>query len=265
MQMCDIGGNIRLHYAETGPKDAPALVLSAALGTDLRIWDSLLEHLPGGLRIIRYDMRGHGLSTCPDGPYYMGDLVADVGALLDHLGAREVVFLGLSIGGMIAQGLAAERLDLVRGLVLSNTAAKIATPAIWQERIREIQTGGIGAIAFANMERWFSRRFRAESPETVEACLNMVLRTPQEGYIGACEAIGETDLYESTARLTLPTLGIGGGEDGSTPADLVRESVGLIKGARFELMRGVGHLPSIEKPAEYAALLSGFLSEIGHI
>ena len=265
MQMADIGGNIRLHYQLSGPEDGPALVLSGALGTDLRMWDNLLPHLPGGLRVLRYDMRGHGLSTCPDGPYYMGDMVADIATLMQRLELREVAFVGLSIGGMIAQGLAAERLDLVRGLVLSNTAAKIATPAIWQQRIDEIRANGIGAIAFANMERWFSRRFRTEAPGVVEGFLNMVMRTPLEGYVGAAEAIAETDLYESTARLTLPTLGIAGGEDGSTPADLVRESVGLINGARFELIRGTGHLPSVEKPGEYAALISSFLTEIGHI
>ncbi len=265
MQMADIGGNIRLHYQLSGPEGAPALVLSGALGCDLRMWDSLMPHLPEGLRVLRYDMRGHGLSTCPDGPYYMGDMVADIATLLERLGLSDVAFVGLSIGGMIAQGLAAERPDLLRALVLSNTAVKIATPTIWQQRIGEIRAGGIGAIAFANMERWFSRRFRAEAPGMVEGFLNMVMRCPLEGYIGAAEAIAETDLYESTARLSLPTLGIAGGEDGSTPPDLVRESVGLIKGARFELIRGTGHLPSVEKPGEYAALIGGFLNETGHI
>ncbi len=265
MQMAEIGGDIRLHYRLTGPEGAPALVLSGALGTDLRLWDTLAPHLPEGLRVLSYDMRGHGLSTCPEGPYYMGDMVADVGALMDRLGIREAAFLGLSIGGMIAQGLAAERMDLVRVLILSGTAAKIATPAIWQARIDEVRAGGIDAIAFATMERWFSRRFRAEAPGAVEACLNMLLRQPLEGYIGACEAIAETDLYESTARLRLPTLAIAGGEDGSTPADLVRETAGLIPGARFELMRGAGHLPGIERPAEYAALIARFLAETGHL
>lgn len=265
MQMADVGGNIRLHYDLTGPKGAPALVLSGSLGTDLRLWDGLLAHLPAGLRVLRYDMRGHGLSTCPEGPYFMGDMVADVAKLMEMLEIREAVFVGLSIGGIIAQGLAAERLDLVRALVLSNTAAKIATPAIWASRISDIRQGGIDAVAFATMERWFSRRFRAEAPGQVEAYLNMLLRTPLEGYVGASEAIAETDLYESTARLQLPTLGIAGSEDGSTPPDLVRETVELIDGARFELMRGVGHLPCVEDPAGYGALLTGFLSEIGHI
>ena len=265
MRLADIGDNIRLHYADHGDAQAPALVFANALGTDFRIWDALLPHLPEGLRIIRYDMRGHGLSSCPNGPYFMGDLVADAGALLDTLKVKECVFVGLSVGGMVAQGLAAERLDLVRGLVLSNTASKIGTSQIWQDRIAQIRTGGIEAIAFGTMLKWFSNRYRKEQPEAVEGWMNMLMRSPFEGYLGVASAIGETDLYESTARLSLPTLGIGGSEDGSTPPDLVRETVELIKGAQFELMRGVGHLPAIEKPLEYATLLTGFLRQIGHI
>ncbi len=263
MQMLETAPGLRLHYADSGPKDAPALMLSGALGTDLRIWDALLPQLPRGLRVIRYDMRGHGLSTCPDGPYFMGDLVADAAALIERLELGRTLFVGLSIGGMIGQGLAAERPELVRGLVLSNTAVKIGTPALWRERIEAVRAGGTGALAFATMERWFSRRFRARHPDRVEAALNMLLRQPIEGWLGAAAAIAETDLYESTARLRLPVLAIAGSEDGSTPADLVRESAALVPGARFELIRPAGHLPPVERPGEYAALLGRFLAQAG--
>ncbi len=263
MKMLDIGGNIRLHYQAIGPQDGPALVLSHALGTDLRLWDDLVAHLPAGLRVIRYDMRGHGLSTCPEGPYFMGDLVADAAALIERLKLPDVVFVGLSVGGMIAQGLAAERPDLVRALVLLNTAAKIATPQIWQARMDEVRAGGLKAVAFATMERWFSRRFRREHPGEVEGWMNMLMRSPTEGWLGVAAGIAETDLFDSTARLTLPVLGIAGGEDGSTPADLVRETVELVPGARFELIPGAGHLPCVERPDRYGALLRGFLAEVG--
>ncbi|HHL22008.1 MAG TPA: 3-oxoadipate enol-lactonase [Aliiroseovarius sp.] len=263
MQMCDIGGNIRLHYADTGPRDAPVLVLSGSLGTDFRMWEDMIAYLPRGLRVVRYDMRGHGLSTCPDGPYFMGDLVADVAALMERLEVSAATFVGLSIGGMIGQGLAAERPDLVGALVLSNTAAKIGTPAIWDDRIATVRQGGIEAIAFATMERWFARATRRERPGLVEAFLNMLMRQPAPGYLGAMAAIAETDLFDSTARLSLPVMGIAGTEDGSTPADLVRETTELVPGARFELVRNAGHLPPVERPRAYAALLAGFLGETG--
>jgi 3-oxoadipate enol-lactonase len=265
MKMAEIGGGIRLHHMDTGPRDAPALVFANSLGCDLRMWDGVLEHLPQGLRIIRYDKRGHGLSTCPEGPYFMGDLVQDAARLLDLLSVKECLFVGLSIGGIIAQGLAAERLDLVRAMVISNTAAKIGTKQMWEDRMAMVREGGVEALADATMERWFAKLTHAERPELVEAYRNMMTRTPAEGYLGCAAAISETDLWESTARLGLPTLGIAGSEDGSTPPDLVRETTELVKGARFELIRGAGHLPCVEKPAEYARLITGFLNETGHI
>lgn len=265
MLMADIGEGIRLHYDDRGPMAGPAVVFANSLGCDFRMWDEVLPYLSEELRIIRFDKRGHGLSTCPEGPYSMGELVGDAARLLDWLAVKDAVFVGLSIGGIIAQGLAAERPDLVSGVVLSNTAAKIGTPEIWQERIATVREGGIEAIADATMERWFARATRAERPDLVEAYRNMLTRTPLEGYLGCMAAIAETDLYESTARLGLPVLGIGGSEDGSTPPDLVRETTELVEGARFSLIRGAGHLPPVEKPEEYAALISAFLIETGHL
>jgi 3-oxoadipate enol-lactonase len=260
MRLADLG-DIRLHHADEG--DGPAVVFANSLGTDLRLWDRVLPLLPAGLRVIRYDMRGHGLSTCPPAPYAMGALVADAERLLDHLGVRGCVFVGLSIGGMIAQGLAVKRPDLVRGMVLSNTAARIGTREMWEARIAAVRAGGIEALADAVMERWFSRAFRA-TPE-LELWRNMLVRQPAEGYIGCAAAIAGSDFYTTTASLSLPTLAIAGSEDGSTPPDLVRETAALVRGSRFHLIRGAGHLPCVEKPDDYAAVLTGFLREVGQV
>lgn len=255
--------SLALHYRDDGPPDGPPVVFSNSLGTDLRLWDPLLPHLPPGLRLIRYDTRGHGLSDCPPGPYSMGMLIRDAEALLDHLQIRDAVFVGLSIGGMIAQGLAVKRLDQIRALVLSNTAARIGTAQIWDDRIAAVRNGGIEALADATLERWFSRAFRA-TPE-LTLWRHMLTRQPQAGYIGCAAAISGTDFYTTTAALTLPTLAIAGSEDGSTPPDLVRETADLIKGSRFELIRGAGHLPCVEAPQDYARRLTQFLQDIGHV
>ena len=258
-------GTLSLHAEVHGHDDAPALVLAHALGSSSRAWDRLLPHLPQGLRVITLDMRGHGDSPCPKEIYGMGALVQDAARALDRLQVKDCVFVGLSIGGMIAQGLAAERLDLVRGLVLSSTAAKIATPAVWDSRIAAIRDGGIEAVVEPTMERWFSRRTAREAPELLDEARARMRATPLEGYLGCCEAIADTDLYESTSGLTLPTLVTAGTEDGSTPADLVRETAGLIKGARFELIRGTGHMSPVEAPEAYGALVTAFLQDIAHV
>ncbi len=262
MKLVDVG-DVRLHYRIDGPEDGAPVVFANSLGTDMRLWDPILPLLPPGLRLIRFDKRGHGLSTCPPSPYSMGALVSDTERLLDHLQVKDCVFVGLSIGGMIAQGLAVKRLDLIRAMVLSNTAAKIGTPELWDARIADVEDGGIEKLADAVMERWFSTKFRA-SPE-LELWRNMLTRQEDQGYMGCSAAISGTDFYTTTAGLRLPTLGIAGSEDGSTPPDLVRETVDLIPGSEFHLIRKAGHLPCVEQPEEYARVLSDFLRAVGHV
>ena len=255
---------LTLHAVESGSVTGPAVVFAHALGSDLTMWDAVVAKLPQSLRLIRMDMRGHGKSPCPEGPYPMGDLVGDAARCLDRLGVKDCVVVGLSIGGIIAQGLAAERLDLVRGLVMSNTAAKIGTPSIWEDRIKAVRDGGFDTMVEATMQRWFSRATHRDHPEVVNVARARMHATPTTGYLGCMEAIANTDLYESTVRLRLPTLVIAGSEDGSTPADLVRETAGLIPGARFHLVRGAGHMPPVENPDEFTEILSSFLVSIGH-
>lgn len=262
MKMFDTG-DVRLHYRVDGPDDGAPVVFANSLGTDMRLWDPILPMLPKGLRIIRFDKRGHGLSSCPAGNYSMGSLVTDTERLLDHLGVKDCVFVGLSIGGMIAQGLAVKRLDLIRAVVLSNTAAKIGNTEMWDERIGAVRKGGIEALADAVMERWFATQFRA-TPE-LELWRNMLARQDDAGYIGCAAAISGTDFYTPTSGLRLPALGIAGSEDGSTPPDLVRETVDLIPGSKFHLIRKAGHLPCVEQPEEYAQVLTDFLKGVGHV
>ena len=255
--------DLRLNAELSGPPSGPPLVLIHALGTDLHIWDEVIPLLPPGLRILRFDLRGHGASDVPPAPYAMGTLIRDTERLMDHFALKDSVILGLSIGGLIAQGLAVKRLDLIRAMILSNTAARISRPEQWQARIAAVRATGMGSLADATMERWLGRKWR-DHP-ALPALRKTFLATDPEGWMGCAAAISGTDFFETTATLTLPTLAIAGANDGSTPPDLVRETAALIRGHRFALMRGTGHIPPVEKPAEYAALIGQFLMEIAHV
>lgn len=252
----------RIFAQMDGPKNAPIVVFSNSLGTTLHLWDAVLERLPRGLRILRYDMRGHGRSDVPDAPYTMGQLVGDAEAVCDTFDVKDALFVGLSVGGMVAQGLAVKRPDLIRAMVLSNTAAKIGNPDFWDDRINAIRASGMAAISDGVMQRWFGRDFYATPAVSVWKA--MFEASPIEGYTGVCAAISGTDFYTPTSGLRIPTLGIAGTEDASTPADLVRETVDLIPGSQFALIRRTGHLPCVEKPDEFAAHLVDFLNATGH-
>ena len=254
---------INIHYKLEGPENGPTIVFSNSLGTDMRIWDEVISYLPKNLKILRYDKRGHGLSDCTNAPYSMGTLVKDIEALMDALKLKNSLFIGLSIGGMIAQGLAVKRLDLVRAMALSNTAARIGNRQIWEDRINKVKSSGMKALTEETMKRWFSKDF-LESKE-IYKWKNMFERQPLEGYIGCAHAISGTDFYTSTSSLRLPTIAIAGSEDGSTPPDLVRETSNLIPGSKFNLIKGAGHIPCVEAPIKYANILSGFMKELGHV
>lgn len=250
-----------LHHEDRGGKDRPAIVFSNSLGTDFRIWDAVVARLGDRYRIVRYDKRGHGLSEATPAPYTLSDHVDDLAALLDHLGISQAAIVGLSVGGMIAQGLAARRPDLVAALVLSNTAHKIGTAELWRDRIETTTTKGIGSMADAIMQRWFTPAYRSPDNPDFVGYQAMLTRTTVDGYAGTCAAIRDADLTESTRAIRVPTLLIGGDQDGSTPPDLVSSTAELIPNSKFHIVEGAGHLPCIEKPDAVAALIGGFLRE----
>jgi 3-oxoadipate enol-lactonase len=254
--------DIRLNARLTGPAGAPVLVMSHALGTDLTIWDGVVDLLQDRFRILAYDHRGHGTSDVPTPPYAMGALIRDMERLMDHFALTDAVVIGASLGGLVAQGLAVKRLDLVRALVLSNTAARIGTPELWQTRIAEVRQTGLAPYAETAMQRILGAGYLTNP--ALPYLRGLLTGTDIDGWAGCAAAIGGCDFYTTTAALRLPTLAIAGAHDGTTPPDLVRETAELIPGHRFALMRGVGHLPMVEKPAEYAALLDTFLADIGH-
>ncbi|MBE9553844.1 MAG: 3-oxoadipate enol-lactonase [Proteobacteria bacterium] len=254
---------VQLHYSVEGPADKPVIVFSNSLGTDFRVWDRLVDRFDGRFCMVRYDKRGHGLSEVTPAPYAMDDHVDDLIGLLDHLTLDKVVVCGLSVGGMIAQGLAARQPERMRAMILMDTAARIGTPDMWNERMAAIEKGGIEVLADPIMERWLSARFRAEKPEETLVWRNMLTRTTQDGYLGTCAAIRDADMTESMGKIAMPVLGIGGSEDGSTPPDLVRGTIDLIAGGRFELVEGAGHLPCVEDPDKVASLITDFLGENG--
>ncbi|HWT04161.1 MAG TPA: alpha/beta fold hydrolase, partial [Xanthomonadales bacterium] len=187
-----------MHYAVDGSPDAPVVMLANSLGTSFHMWDAQVAELARLHRVVRYDMRGHGLTdTTPSGDAHaatIAQLADDAVALLDALGIERVSFVGLSIGGMVGQRVAAEYPERVESLVLCATGSRIGTAAGWNERIEAVQSAGLGPIADAAMGRWFTARARAERPELVRGFANMLTRTPAAGYIDGCRAVRDADL-----------------------------------------------------------------------
>lgn len=246
-----------LHVQIEGPQAAPALLLLHSLGTDGRVWEPQAAALADRFRVIRPDLRGHGLSAATPGPGSMAQFARDVLGVLDALGVGQAHVGGLSIGGMVAQQLAAMTPHRVASLVLCDTALAIPPPEFWRERAGIVRARGMAAIADAVVARWVTPA--ALGTAATEGLRTMLLRTDPEGYAAAAEAIAAADLSESTARLRLPALVLVGAEDLATPQAAAAALAAAIPGARLETIAGAAHIPTYEQDAAVTAAMYRFL------
>ena len=261
MSFLKIGGIVH-HYLVEGGKDKLALVFCNSLGSDLRIWDSVVPYFVRNLRTVRYDKRGHGLSDAPAPPYSHDGLTLDLVGLLDRLEIQEAAVCGLSVGGLIAQRLALSHPERVRALVLCDTAMRIGSVASWEERIATVRESGLTSWVNPSMDRWFSPAFRERNDADVCGYANMLLRMSVQGYIGTCYALQDADLTPLASTISKPTLVLCGDQDIATRPALGQELARSIPGASFSLIRDAGHLSCIEQPEALAREMIQFFKEV---
>ena len=241
------------------------IVLSHALGLDLHLWDELARRLAVlGHPVLRYDHRGHGGSAVPPGPYAMTDLVDDAARLVREWGRGPVVWVGLSMGGMVGQGLGLLHPELLRGLVLANTSAQYpqAAQAMWAQRIATVEVQGMAGIADMVMERYFTAAFRAAEPAAVAGFRATVLRTDAKGYVACCHAVANVDWLERLHEVRCPALVIAGAQDVGAPVAMSQAMAERIPGAELVVIDAASHLSVIEQPLPFAQALTSFLARL---
>ena len=252
---------ITTNYQLCGPEHAPVAMLSHSLASGLSMWDSQLDALKSRFRILRYDSRGHGGSDVPAGPYRLDDLVADAVALMDALAIRQVHFIGLSMGGMIGQGLALAFPDRLLSLSLCSTSAWIPPQAqpVVQERIDTALKEGLQALVDGTLARWFTPGYLKTKPPEVERIRRQFLATPVAGYVGCTEAIRRLNYLEQLGRIRLSTLIIVGEDDPGTPVSASRAMHERIPGSKLAIIPSAMHLCNIERTEAFNSALVGFL------
>jgi 3-oxoadipate enol-lactonase / 4-carboxymuconolactone decarboxylase len=251
-------GELTVHVDVQGAAGAPPLLLLHSLGTSLHVWDAQVASLAQRFRVIRPDMRGHGLTGVTPGPYSIAGLAHDALAVLDELGIGRAHVAGVSIGGLIAQSIAAQAPDRLLSLALCDTAMAIPPPETWRERAAIVRAQGVAALVDAVLARWVTPGFLG-TPETA-GLRAMLLRTPAEGYAAAAEAIASADLSASTREIRVPTLVLVGEQDQATPVASAEALRDAIPGAVLHVIADASHIPMVEKPAEVTAALLDFLA-----
>jgi len=252
---------IRINYELSPRPDAATVVLSHSLGSSLAMWDPQMEVLRTHFSVLRYDTRGHGGTDAPPGDYTLDQLVTDAVGLLDALGIDRVHWVGLSMGGMIAQGLALQHADRLQSLVLCDTAARIPSEAqpVWQERIDAARRNGMQPLAQPTLERWFTPAYLAENPPGVALIRRHFLATPVAGYIGCSQAIRGLDYLEQLPAVRTPTLIIVGEEDLGTPVAAAEAIHRQIKGSQLVVIPSAAHLSNVEQAEAFNRALIPFL------
>ena len=256
MKTAKVNGT-EMHYEMHGKQGSSWLILSHSLACTTRMWDPQVAALKDRYCILNYDMRGHGKSAAPAGPYTLDMLADDVLGLMKELGIKRATYIGLSIGGMIGQMLALKQPAMFDKMVLADTGHSQPPEAIkqWEERIRIAQTQGMKALVPSTMERWFTPAFRESPPARKIA--ELIANTPVAGYVGCGQAIMKLNTTARLKDIRLPVLAIAGEADPSAPGTkYLGEN---IPGAKLVMLKQAAHIANVEQPEKFNQALRDFL------
>jgi 3-oxoadipate enol-lactonase len=250
------------NIALDGNAAGPTLMLSHSLGAALGMWDPQLA-LADRFRLLRYDTRGHGGSEAPEGPYRLEDLVADAVGVLDALEIERVWFVGLSMGGMIAQLLALTHPERLHGIVLCATLSEFpaVAHAAWDERIATTEREGMESQVEPAMQRWFTAAFRERHPEAVDRIRAQVRAASPRGYVGCCEAVRGLALTARLGEIRLPAVVVAGADDPGAGPDVARGIHDRIVGSKLCVIEQASHLCNVEQAEGFNRTLADFIEK----
>jgi 3-oxoadipate enol-lactonase len=251
---------IQTNYELHGKEGAPWLVLSHSLACSVRMWDPQIEAFKASHRILVYDMRGHGRTSAPAGPYTLDMLADDVLGLVASLKIKSAVYCGLSIGGMIGQTIAIRGSGPFERMVLADTTHAQPPDALkqWEERIRIAETQGMAALVDSTIERWFTEPFRKKNPPELQGIRDLIERTPVAGYVGCGRAIMGLSTTAKLKSIRMPVLALAGEQDLAAPG--TRTIGENVPGAKLVMIPQASHIANLEQPEAFNRALRDFLS-----
>lgn len=246
---------IDIEYQDGG--SGPPVLLSHGYSATGRMWDGQREALGGRYRVVSWDMRGHGSTSSPDDPaQYSHDLtVADMRALLGHLGVGRAVIGGLSLGGTMSLAFYRAHPEMVRALVICDSGPGFRNDTAredWNKKARErataLETRGLAVLEGRSAETRQAIRHHTSAQGLAHAARGMLAQK-------------DAAIIESLPSITVPTLVIVGDKD--TPFLAACEYMAKkIPGARLEVIRDAGHSSNLDQPEAFNRVLGGFLDSL---
>jgi len=236
-------------------RTAELVVLGPSLGTTTQLWQEVADELAGDVRVLRFDLPGHGASPAATGPFSIGDLADAVVDLVDSVGGGAFAYAGISLGGAIGVELALRYPRRVSSLAVICSAGRIGTPDGWNDRAGRARSSGTASLVATSAERWFAPGFLDAVPAPGAAALSLLLDIDDESYALCCEALGGWDARQRARDIRIPTLCAAGQFDVAVLAAEVESLAAVVPGSDYSLIEGVAHLPALERPAAVSHLL----------
>ena len=254
---------ISINYEVSGTQGKPWITFAHALCNNLTLWDDQAELLKGEFRILRYDHRGLGQSSAPEGPYTFPMIIKDALTLLDHVGIEQTHWCGLSIGGMMGYGLAQDHSNRLLSLIACDSRPDAPTDyqAYFQHRIDVAAEEGMEGLVESTIIRWFTPESVAANIPILDKVRGMIRSTNQTGHAGCCEALKTLAFGSRLNEISISTMIIGGAKDKGAPPEALAEAANAIQGAKHVVIPDAGHISNLENPADFNAALKAFLDE----
>jgi 3-oxoadipate enol-lactonase len=255
------GDSVHIGYELTGKPTGAPLIFLHSLGSDHNQWRPQIDALTDEFHVLAVDARGHGLSDAPAGDYALDRMATDIIEVADHVGMDTFHLCGLSVGGLMAQWIAINHSDRLRTLTLANTAAKIGSAEVWNERANIALTNGVGSMIDVILARWFLPPFAAQHRELTASLAATLTATSSKGYAGTCAALSRADLRSDVRQITTRTLLIASSDDGATPPTDLEFLHANIAGSTYHLIEDAAHISNLEAPDHFTRVLRTHLTQ----
>ena len=258
-------GALSVAYDLDGPDNAPTVMLAHCFAADRDFWRPHLTAL-AGFRVLRFDARGHGQTSRPDGPYTVGDMADDAIALMNRLGIAQAHYVGVSMGGMVGQHLGFGHGDRLRSLTLLNTAPRYSSSQqrLWRDRAAEVLNHGAEHLHDPMMRRWFTdREVDADGPGYIYMSAAFHRFHP-ETFAACALAIADLDTVDQLPQIRTPTMVIAALDDPGIPRKMSKLMAAQIPDATLHWLAPARHLASLEHVKTFNSQLRHFLTDVEH-
>jgi len=260
---------INLHYIDIGTAGSIPIVLVHGFPFSSEMWKEQIKTLQDSkntLRIIAYDLRGHGRSDVGDGQYTIELFVDDLIALLDHLKIDKAIFCGFSMGGYIALRAIERNPDRFSALILCDTMSTADSNEAKIRRanaIKQIKKEGVERYAEGFLKAVFATETFNAKPDIINGIRKTILSNSPLGICGALLAMaGRTDTTTTLSKINVPTLLLVGKQDAVTPPTAASSMHEQIRNSELYLIDSAAHMSNLENPTQFNEHLINFLRNI---